>query len=80
MDELKFTSAISNLVENAIKYNVDDGWVRVSLDADHKFFYVTVADSVWVSQRIPSTVFSRDFIVWTNHIPERSEEPVLDLR
>lgn len=45
VDELKFTSAISNLVENAIKYNVDDGWVRVSLDADHKFFYVTVADS-----------------------------------
>ena len=37
MDELKFTSAISNLVENAIKYNVDDGWVRVSLDADHKY-------------------------------------------
>lgn len=45
VDELKFTSAISNLVENAIKYNVDDGWVRVSLDADHKYFYVTVADS-----------------------------------
>lgn len=45
VDEIKFTSAISNLVENAIKYNVDDGWVRVSLDADHKYFYVTVADS-----------------------------------
>lgn len=45
MDEVKFTLAISNLVENGIKYNVDDGWVRVSLDADHKYFYVTVADS-----------------------------------
>lgn len=45
VDEIKFTSAISNLVENAIKYNVDDGWVRVSIDADHKYFYVTVADS-----------------------------------
>ena len=44
VDEIKFTSAISNLVENAIKYNVDDGWVRVSIDADHKYFYVTVAD------------------------------------
>ena len=45
VDEVKFTLAISNLVENGIKYNVDDGWVRVSLDADHKYFYVTVADS-----------------------------------
>ena len=35
VDEVKFTLAISNLVENGIKYNVDDGWVRVSLDADH---------------------------------------------
>ena len=32
-------------MENGIKYNVDDGWVRVSLDADHKYFYITVADS-----------------------------------
>ena len=45
VDEVKFTLAISNLVENGIKYNVDDGWVRVSLDADHKYFYITVADS-----------------------------------
>ena len=58
VDELKFTSAISNLVENAIKYNVDDGWVRVSLDADHKFFYVTVADS---GMGIPEDSLSRIF-------------------
>ena len=45
VDEVKFTLAISNLVENGIKYNVDEGWVRVTLDADHKDFYVTVADS-----------------------------------
>ena len=34
-----------NLVENAIKYNKDGGWVRVELDADHQFFYVKVEDS-----------------------------------
>ncbi len=45
VDEVKFTLAISNLVENGIKYNVDEGWVRVTLDADHKDFFVTVADS-----------------------------------
>ena len=38
VDEVKFTLAVSNLVENGIKYNVDDGWVRVTLDADHKYF------------------------------------------
>ena len=45
IDETKLSLAISNLVENAIKYNKDEGWVRVSLNADHKYFYVTVTDS-----------------------------------
>ena len=45
LDEVKFTLAITNLVENAIKYNVENGWVRVSVNADHKYFYVKVADS-----------------------------------
>ena len=38
IDEVKFSLAINNLVENAVKYNKEDGWVRVTLDADHKFF------------------------------------------
>ena len=45
VDEVKLTLAISNLVENAIKYNKENGWVHVSLDADHKYFYVKVTDS-----------------------------------
>lgn len=45
IDEVKFTLAITNLVENAIKYNIENGWVRVSVNADHKYFYVKVADS-----------------------------------
>ena len=34
IDETKFTLAVSNLVENAIKYNHENGWVHVSLNAD----------------------------------------------
>ncbi len=45
VDEVKLTQALSNLVENAIKYNKEHGFVKVSLDADHQFFTVQVADS-----------------------------------
>lgn len=45
VDEVKLTLVISNLVENAIKYNKEHGWVRVKLDADHQYFTVEVADS-----------------------------------
>ena len=45
VDEMKLSLAITNLVENAIKYNMEEGWVRVTLDADHKFFYLKVQDS-----------------------------------
>lgn len=45
IDEVKLNLAITNLVENAIKYNRDSGWVKVSLNADHKYFYIKVTDS-----------------------------------
>ncbi|MBP3234699.1 MAG: two-component sensor histidine kinase [Eubacterium sp.] len=45
VDVVKLSLAISNLVENAVKYNVESGWIRCSLNADHKFFYIKVADS-----------------------------------
>ena len=45
VDEMKISLAISNLVENAIKYNKDHGWVKVILDADHQYFTFEVSDS-----------------------------------
>ena len=45
VDEVKITLALSNLVENAIKYNKENGWVRVTLDADHQYFTVIIEDS-----------------------------------
>lgn len=64
VDELKFSSAISNLVENAVKYNVLDGWVRVSVNADHKYFYVKVSDSgIGIPTQAQEHVFERFFRV-----------------
>lgn len=45
IDEVKLTLAITNLVENAIKYNRENGWVHVTLNADYQYFYVKVEDS-----------------------------------
>ena len=34
-----------NLVENAIKYNKENGTVKVELDADHQYFSIKVIDT-----------------------------------
>ncbi len=64
VDKMKFTLAVSNLVENAVKYNGRDGWVKVSLNADHKFFYVKVADNgIGIPEEAQEHVFERFFRV-----------------
>ena len=64
VDEVKLSLAISNLIENAIKYNVDDGWVRVSLNADHKYFYVKVSDSgIGIPDEAQGLIFERFYRV-----------------
>ncbi len=64
IDEVKFTLAITNLVENAIKYNKEDGWVRVSINADHKYFFVTVSDSgIGIPDECREHIFERFYRV-----------------
>ncbi len=64
IDEVKFSLAVNNLVENAVKYNKEGGWVRVTLDADHKFFYLKVADSgIGIPKEYQDRVFERFFRV-----------------
>ena len=58
VDEPKLSQAFVNLIENGIKYNNDGGWVRVSLDADHEYFYVRIADN---GCGIPEDAISRVF-------------------
>ncbi len=64
IDEVKLSLAFTNLIENAVKYNVDGGWVQVTLDADHKFFYVKIADSgVGIPEDCQEQVFERFYRV-----------------
>lgn len=71
VDEVKLTLAISNLVENAIKYNSEEGWVHVSLNADHKYFYVKVADSgIGIPQESIEHIFERFYRVDKSHSRE----------
>jgi signal transduction histidine kinase len=64
VDEVKLTLAVSNLVENAIKYNIENGWVKVSLNAGHQYFYVKVEDSgIGIPQEAQEKIFERFYRV-----------------
>lgn len=64
VDEVKLSLAVSNLVENAVKYNRENGWVRVTVDADHKFFYIKVADSgIGIPEDEQNKIFDRFYRV-----------------
>ena len=64
VDQVKLSLAISNLVENAVKYNVDNGWINCSLNADNKYFYIKIADSgVGIPDDAKDRVFDRFYRV-----------------
>lgn len=71
IDEVKFTLAISNLVENAIKYNKTHGWVKVLLDADHQFFTVEISDSgIGIPEEALEHIYERFYRVDKSHSKE----------
>ncbi len=64
VDEVKLSMAISNLVENAVKYNNIEGWVHVSLDADQTYFYVKVQDNgLGIPKEAQERIFDRFYRV-----------------
>lgn len=68
VDEVKLTLALSNLVENAIKYNKENGWVRIMLDADHQFFTVEIADSgIGIPEESLDQIYERFYRVDKSH-------------
>lgn len=71
VDEVKLTLALTNLIENAIKYNNPDGWVHVSLNADHQNFFVTVEDNgIGISKEAQNRIFERFYRVDKSHSRE----------
>ena len=64
VDQVKLTLAVSNIIENAVKYNVDSGWIKVTLNSDHRYFYIKVADSgVGIPDDAKDKVFDRFYRV-----------------
>ncbi|MGN0342853.1 MAG: sensor histidine kinase [Roseburia sp.] len=71
IDEVKMTLAITNLVENAIKYNKEEGWVHVSLNADHQYFYLKVEDSgIGIPEEAQEHIYERFYRVDKSHSRE----------
>ena len=71
VDEVKLTLVISNLVENAIKYNKEHGWVKVVLDADHQYFSLEVSDSgIGIPEDSLTQIYERFYRVDKSHSRE----------
>lgn len=64
VDEVKMSLIFTNIIENAIKYNRNGGSVRVTLNADHKYFYVRVEDTgIGIPESSRKFVFDRFYRV-----------------
>lgn len=71
VDEVKITLAITNLIENGIKYNKPEGWVHVSLNADHQFCYLKVSDSgIGIPEDSLEHIYERFYRVDKSHSRE----------
>lgn len=71
VDEVKFTLVVTNLVENAIKYNNEGGWVHISLNSDHQFFYIKVEDNgLGIPEESAPHIFERFYRADKSHSRE----------
>lgn len=71
VDEVKMSLIISNLVENAIKYNKDHGSVKVTLDADYQMFSLEVADTgIGMPKEAMEHIYERFYRVDKSHSRE----------
>ncbi len=70
-DEVKLSLVLTNLIENAIKYNRPGGTVNVTIDADHQFFTIVVADTgIGIPEKDLSMIYERFYRVDKSHSRE----------
>ena len=71
VDEVKMTLIISNLVDNAIKYNKEHGLVKITLNADHQFFTIEVQDTgIGIPETDLAQIYERFYRVDKSHARE----------
>lgn len=71
VDETKLSLAIMNLIENAIKYNKENGWVKITLDSDVQFALITVSDSgMGIPEESINRIYDRFYRVDKSHSRE----------
>lgn len=71
VDEVKMTLIMTNLMENAIKYNKEHGWVKVVLDADHQSFTLEISDSgIGISEEALPHIYERFYRADKSHSRE----------
>lgn len=68
VDEVKLSLVLTNLIENAIKYNREQGQVTVTIDADHQYFTIEVADTgIGIPEKDIELIYERFYRVDKSH-------------
>ena len=68
---MKVSLILTNLVENAIKYNKEQGRVEVIVDADHQFFTIQVSDTgIGIPEESIGQIYERFYRVDKSHSRE----------
>lgn len=71
VDDVKMTLAITNFVENAIKYNRENGTVKVCLDSDYQNFVMRIEDTgIGIPEDAREHIFERFYRVDKSHSRE----------
>ena len=64
IDKTKFVLAISNLVENAIKYTAEKGLITITIDSDYQNVFLSVSDTgIGIAEEEINKIFERFYRV-----------------